>query len=141
MGSKADDTFIATAINVSSAKMVASDTYIKVRSATANGYETASIGDSINLSQPDSNTRRGRVGKAKAQTLETSCNQAVVQNRIRRLTEIECERLQGFPDDWTKYGINQKGETIEISRTQRYKLMGNAVTVAIVQMIAERLHE
>jgi DNA (cytosine-5)-methyltransferase 1 len=165
-------------------------TLLKVKSATTKGYETATQGDSINLSQPDSKTRRGRVGKGKAQTLETSCNQAVVclterrteeakkqrretgsndfigkqveprtdgcvgtilgnptidntiqqASRIRRLTEIECERLQGFPDNWTKYGINDKGETINISRTQRYKLMGNAVTVNVVQMIAERLN-
>ena len=47
--------------------------------------------------------------------------------------------MKEFPDDWTKYGINDKGETINISITQRYKLMGNAVTVNVVQMIAERL--
>jgi DNA (cytosine-5)-methyltransferase 1 len=58
---------------------------------------------------------------------------------IRRLTEIECERLQGFPDDWTKYGTNDKGETITTSRTQRYKMCGNAVTVAVVKMIGDRL--
>jgi DNA (cytosine-5)-methyltransferase 1 len=170
-------------------------TTIKVKSATNSGYETATEGDSINLSQPDSETRRGRVGKGKAQTLETSCNQAVILGavtmqrteegkklrseyeagevkhgynehreqtiredgltntldssiksqmvavcaRIRRLTEIECERLQGFPDNWTKYGINDKGETITTSRTQRYKMCGNAVTVAVVQMIGDRL--
>lgn len=60
-------------------------------------------------------------------------------NRIRRLTPIECERLQGFPDDWTKYGIDEKGRTIEISETQRYKMMGNAVTVNVIKAIAERL--
>ena len=61
------------------------------------------------------------------------------QSRIRRLTEIECERLQGFPDDRTKYGTNDKGETITTSRTQRYKMCGNAVTVAVVKMIGDRL--
>ena len=58
--------------------------------------------------------------------------------RIRRLTEIECERLQGFPDDWTKYG-NYDGVVREISKTQRYKLCGNAVTVKIVEAIAKRI--
>jgi DNA (cytosine-5)-methyltransferase 1 len=57
---------------------------------------------------------------------------------IRRLTEIECERLQGFPDNWTKYG-NYDGVIKEISRTQRYKMCGNAVTVDIVRLIGEKL--
>jgi site-specific DNA-cytosine methylase len=58
--------------------------------------------------------------------------------KIRRLTEIECERLQGFPDDWTKYG-NYDGTIKEISKTQRYKMCGNAVTVAVVKAVTERL--
>lgn len=61
-----------------------------------------------------------------------------VENKIRRLTEIECERLQGFPDDWTKYG-NFEGIVKAISKTQRYKMLGNAVTVHVVRAIAERL--
>ena len=59
-------------------------------------------------------------------------------NGVRRLTEIECERLQGFPDDWTQYGY-YNGKIRSISKTQRYKLIGNAVTVDIVEMIAKRL--
>ena len=59
-------------------------------------------------------------------------------SRMRRLTEIECERLQGFPDDWTKWGCYD-GETKEIAKTNRYKLIGNAVTVDIVELIAKRL--
>ena len=57
---------------------------------------------------------------------------------VRRLTEIECERLQGFPDNWTQYG-DYNGTIKPISKTQRYKLIGNAVTVDIVTMIAKRL--
>ena len=57
---------------------------------------------------------------------------------VRRLTEIECERLQGFPDNWTQYG-DYNGTIKSIARTQRYKLIGNAVTVDIVTMIAKRL--
>lgn len=67
----------------------------------------------------------------------------MINNNIRRLTEIECERLQGFPDDWTKYGIytdKQGNEVIkEIPKTQRYKMCGNAVTTNVVKAIAERL--
>ena len=51
--------------------------------------------------------------------------------QIRRLTPTECERLQGFPDDWTE----------GFSNTQRYKMMGNAVTVNVIRAIAQRLNE
>ena len=57
---------------------------------------------------------------------------------VRRLTEIECERLQGFPDNWTQYG-NYDGVIKPIAKTQRYMLIGNAVTVNIVELIAKRL--
>ena len=57
---------------------------------------------------------------------------------VRRLTEIECERLQGFPDNWTQYG-NYDDTIKPIAKTQRYKLIGNAVTVDIVELIAKRL--
>ena len=199
---------------------------IKIKSATSQGYEEATEGDSINLSNPNSETRRGRVGKGKAQTLETSCNQAVIEPivyddynskirtdgnvgtltgnvgstsprngqkilepnynskalnetierneltegepmaldlynrsarnesptltqpehnslrlfdgyRIRRLTPIECERLQGFPDNHTSMG-NYDGEIRPVSNTQRYKQCGNAVTVDVVQAVAEQ---
>ena len=56
--------------------------------------------------------------------------------RIRRLTPIECERLQGFPDNWTQYGTEGS-----ISDTQRYKMCGNAVTVDVVQVVGERIKE
>lgn len=51
---------------------------VLVREATKKGYAEAYPGDSINLEHPNSKTRRGRVGKEVAQTLTTSCNQAVV---------------------------------------------------------------
>jgi len=56
---------------------------------------------------------------------------------IRRLTPLECERLQGFPDNWTKWGI-MNGEKVEISDTQRYKCLGNAVTTNVITAIMER---
>ena len=55
--------------------------------------------------------------------------------KIRRLTPIECERLQGFPDNWTKYGHDDK----EMSDTQRYKQLGNAVTTNVVTSIVRKL--
>ncbi len=53
----------------------------------------------------------------------------VVHSGIRRLTPTECERLQGFPDGWTE------GQ----SDTQRYKQLGNAVSVPVVKAIGKKL--
>ena len=105
---------------------------VRVREATKKGYAEAEIGDSINLSVPNSKTRRGRVGKGVSQTLDTGMQQHTLQNsQIRRLTPTECERLQGFPDNWT----NVEG----MSDTQRYKQMGNAVTVNVIASIIKKM--
>lgn len=61
---------------------------IRVKEATKQGFAIANLGDSINFSNPSSKTRRGRVGKQVAQTLDTSCNQAViVQNPLKGKTK------------------------------------------------------
>jgi len=54
---------------------------------------------------------------------------------VRRLTPTECERLQGFPDDWTRY----TSDGTEVADTHRYRMMGNAVTVSVAHWIAQRL--
>lgn len=61
-----------------------------------------------------------------------------LNTKIRRLTPIECERLQGYPDNWTKYGMID-GKVAEMSDTQRYKMCGNSVTVNVIQAIAEKI--
>jgi DNA (cytosine-5)-methyltransferase 1 len=73
--------------------------------------------------------------------------------RIRRLTPIECERLQGFPDNWTLNGRKylcpihisececEEGIKIPMSDTQRYKMCGNAVTTNVVKEIIKRLYD
>ena len=107
---------------------------IQIKTNTKKGYEIAKKGDTINFQNPKSKTRRGRIGKGIAQTLDTSSSQYIVSDKIRRLTPLECERLQGFPDNWTKYGT--KGL---ISDTQRYKMCGNAVTVDVVEAIFKKI--
>ena len=228
--------------NTNSLTGVQKDNLVIVPSATKQGFEVAKDGDSINLQNINSKTRRGRVGKGVSQTLDTGGNMAVVQrparwsrtekgkeerrkskkdgkdytpfsdgarelnptedenvgcitnavnkdslvfvgalnshNRgdgsksrdyseqdrvysaelskdsatinatsnskylhnssIRRLTPIECERLQGFPDDWTLYG-DYDGEIKKVPKTQRYKMLGNAVTCRVVEEIGRRL--
>ena len=108
----------------------------KVRQATKKGYVIAHEGDSINLEWPSSNTRRGRVGKQVANTLNTSCNQGVVSDyRIRRLTPKECWRLMGFKDD-----DFEKAEKV-CSNTQLYKQAGNSIVVPVLEGIFKELYK
>jgi site-specific DNA-cytosine methylase len=60
-------------------------------------------------------------------------------SKIRRLTPLECERLQGFPDNWTKFGKDKDGKQTLISDTQRYKQMGNAVSVPVITAIGKKI--
>lgn len=128
-------------------------TEVKIKSNTNKGYEVLNEGDSLNFSVPNSKTRRGRVGRGVAQTLDTACNQGVIAKKnyiqwdesgkghnsqqdrafyqdgimgtipagraenkvnvllndfkLRRLTEIECERLQGFPQQKIEICLDQ----------------------------------
>lgn len=108
---------------------------IAIKEATAKGYSEATIGDSVNLSHPNSATRRGRVGKQVANTLLTGEEQGVVTPnfRIRKLTPRECWRLQGFPD----WAFDRAQEVN--SNSQLYKQAGNSVTVNVIEAIARRL--
>lgn len=58
---------------------------------------------------------------------------------IRRLTPVECERLQDYPDGWTQYGITKAEEQVEISDTQRYKTLGNSITVKVAEEIFKEI--
>jgi DNA (cytosine-5)-methyltransferase 1 len=102
---------------------------VRVKEATKLGYKVAEEGDSINISVPSSKTRRGRVGKQVAQTLDTACNQVVFNNQyiFRKLTPRECFRLQGFDDSFI---FPEK-----MSDTQLYKQAGNGMSRNILDMI------
>lgn len=161
---------------------------LAIREATKQGYTVAAVGDAVgdavNFQFPESKTRRGRVGKEIANTLEaSSISQGVVEEspvmlghidlkghdaikrvysaegvsptvttmggghrepktavsegtryRIRKLTPLECFRLQGFSDE-----AHQTLVDAGISDSQRYKQAGNAVTVNVIQAIGDRL--
>lgn len=51
--------------------------------------------------------------------------------KLRRLMPVECERLHGFPDDWTKTGVDADGGVVEVSDSARYRMMGNAASVNV----------
>ena len=70
------------------------------------------------------------ISENKSLTIATANDQTLLHNQqVRRLTPIECERLQGFPDNWTE------GQ----SDTNRYKQMGNAVAVPVVEWIIQNI--
>jgi DNA (cytosine-5)-methyltransferase 1 len=109
---------------------------VRIAEATKKGYAEATIGDSINIAYPNSNTRRGRVCEGKANTLSTSPQQAVITEdsnmeniRIRKLTPRECWRLMGFDDE----DFN-KARTV-CSDTQLYKQAGNSIVVNVLEAI------
>lgn len=107
-----------------------------IREATKQGYAVARCGDTINLAFPNSQTRRGRVGKDCAGTLETSCNQGTPFARcglIRRLTPRECWRLQGFTDE-----MFDRARAVN-SDNQLYRQAGNSVTVQVVYAVGRQI--
>jgi DNA (cytosine-5)-methyltransferase 1 len=165
-------------------------TNIKIPVNTKKGYDIARSGDSINFAFLGGKDRQGRVGHGVAQTLDLSMQQYTpviaktvrvggkgspidnkqnwmnykINNRVRRLTPIECERLMGLPDGWTKYAQGKIGDktiigykdnkdktqtipifakskdgVVVISDSQRYKLCGNGVVVNVVEEIIKRL--
>jgi DNA (cytosine-5)-methyltransferase 1 len=79
-----NETNEARTLRTEMAKMGRQDNFIQINSATSKGYEEATEGDSINFSVPNSKTRRGRVGKQVAQTLDTQCNQGVLIGDYRK---------------------------------------------------------
>lgn len=144
---------------------------IMIPANNSKGYDIAEEEeeDSINFSNPNSETRRGRVGKGVAQTLDTACNQGVLvsdktviydltndfsenktreyedyspslrsersglatnyNQRIRRLTPLECFRLMDFNEDF-KWNV---------SDSQAYKQAGNSIVVACLEQIIKKL--
>ena len=125
----------------SSGAMRPEDTYIipKVAATLTGGGHSGGLHSDMTVIRQ---LKRGKNKGADLTICPTISSNAFQENNllngVRRLTEIECERLQGFPDNWTQYG-DYNGTIKPIAKTQRYKLIGNAVTVDIVELIAKRL--
>ena len=126
---------------------------VKVSEATKQGYTECKVGaDSINFTVPNSKTRRGRVGREIANTLDTGCNQGIFVQvseeltiyaiwyekyqcyiAVRKLTPKECFRLQGWTDEYF-----EKAALVN-SDSQLYKQAGNGVTVNVVYEIGKKI--
>lgn len=76
-------------------------------------------------------------------TSEGSVNRSThilkINGRYRFITPIEAERLQDYPDDWTKYKQLSTGEIEEVSQRLRLFFMGNALVTGIVKRIGDEL--
>lgn len=64
-----------------------------------------------------------------------------VNRSVRRLTPLECERLQGFPDGWTDIGdwVDSKGKTRKTTDSARYKALGNSIALPPWKWVLKRL--
>jgi DNA (cytosine-5)-methyltransferase 1 len=139
-----------------------------VKSGTAKGYDEATDGDSINFSFPGSETRRGRVGKQVAQTLDTACSQGVI---IKELSKYQGDKVTqynnqihpclaanggnklkgiGIQDDYYKIRRLTPREcfrlmdfpdtfTWTVSDSQAYKQAGNSIVVKVLEKIIKNL--
>lgn len=111
---------------------VQKDNVVIISTNNSKGFDFASEDeDSINFSVPSSKTRRGRVEKKVSQTLDTKCNQGIyTQQRIRRLTPLECFRLMDFNENF-KWNV---------SDSQAYKQAGNSICVGVLVEIIKKLN-
>lgn len=99
-----------------------------IAEATKKGFIEVKPGECFDFENPNSETRRGRKMEDKSNCLmakETDFMQFTKDGKIRRLTPVECERLQTVPD----------GYTSAVSDTQRYRMLGNGWTVDVIAYI------
>ena len=110
---------------------------LTIKEATKKGYTTIEDGDCFDMTFPNSKTRRGRNMKDKSNCL-TAANYDYMryehsdeeqQVHWRKLTPIECERLQTVPDNYTNH----------VSNTQRYKMLGNGWTIEVIAHILKNM--
>ena len=141
---------------------------IKIKSNTLKGYEEATDGDSINFSVPNSQTRRGRIGKGVAQTLDTACNQAIIQLNNPKHSQQRIYSVNGISPTISA-GSNGGGQnptkhlttdykirrltprecfrlmdfpdtfTWTVSDSQAYKQAGNSIVVNVLYKILKNL--
>ena len=104
--------------------------------------ETERLSDAFRIRNTSSNsvTLKGLGGGMGAKTGLYLVKDIKNKKCVRRLTPIECNRLQGFPDNHNEFGLLD-GKKVAISDTQRYKQAGNAVTVDVVAAVARKIKE
>ena len=104
---------------------------IKVREATKKGFIIVNPGECFDYTFPNSKTRRGRamINKSNCMTASPFNYLQWTGERLRKLTPLECERLQTVPDNYTE-GVPER---------QRLKMLGNGWTVNVIEFIFKNL--
>ena len=163
------DCFFSKPLTTAQDKRAGTTNYLKIKSATSKGYEEATEGDSINFSVPNSKTRRGRVGKGVAQTLDTGCNQGVMHKYQKEIqqslsqdicTGIDASYYKGFGvrQGKCRQVVNNNHKirrltprecfrlmdfpdtfTWDVSDSQAYKQAGNSIVVRVLEKIIKNL--
>jgi DNA (cytosine-5)-methyltransferase 3A len=122
--------------------------------ATKKGYAEAGEGEGLDLTFPQSNTRRGRAMKDKSNCLTAASHEmGIVEEHKelrpatnayedkklvwRKLTPLECERLQTVPDGYTLV-LDENGKQL-VSDSQRYKMLGNGWTIDVITHIMKNI--
>jgi len=101
-----------------------------VKEATKKGYIEVENGECFDYALPNSKTRRGRSMKDKSNCLQTSNSfMRYEYPAYRKLTPVECERLQTVPDGYTDC----------VSNSQRYKMLGNGWTIDVITHIFKNI--
>jgi DNA (cytosine-5)-methyltransferase 1 len=120
-----DENDIASTILASDYKLARGMNILQVKEATKKGYDIAEPGDSINMSNPNSTTPRGRVGKGIANTLDTACNQFVF--------EPFCVAMRGRNPE------NSSDRTTGANLEQRLEANSNGTTNALTSVQKDNL--
>lgn len=84
-------------------------------------------------------TTDGTATTLTAQEKERPIMSDTIASVVRRLTPLECERLQRFPDNWSKYGLYEDGKVKELSDSARYRLQGNSIARPFWSWLTRRI--
>lgn len=112
------------------------------RMGTGGGNVPMIMEDVQSLETYHCTTEEGKVHTLKARDYKDPQCVSEGHNVVRRLTPLECERLQGFPDGWTDIGdwTDSKGKLHKgESDSPRYKALGNSIALPFWQWMAERM--
>ena len=108
---------------------------VPIKTANKKGYDMATDGDGVDLSYPQSKTKRVRVGHGVSKTLMgADCMGTIDNYRIRKLTPKECWRLMSFDDE-----DFDKAKASGVSDSQLYKQAGNSIVVNVLEAILKNL--
>jgi DNA-cytosine methyltransferase len=107
--------------------------YDCIMSPATKGWQSGNMEINLKIARPLTATMH-KMHRADTDNYISTEYQPIGKTNVRRLTPVECERLQTLPDNYTKYGL-KNGKVVNISDTQRYMMNGNGWTVDVISYI------